>query len=93
MYVVTVIFEPHAGQMEAFLPLMLENARLSLADEPGCHRFDVCLSEDGSRVFLYELYTDEAAFGDHVETVHFKSFDRAVADLVAQKTVKIYTLL
>ncbi|MBY6154662.1 antibiotic biosynthesis monooxygenase [Vannielia litorea] len=92
MYVVTVIFEPHTGQMEAFLPLMLENARRSLEDEPGCHRFDVCLTEDRGRVFLYEIYTDEAAFGVHVETAHFKSFDAAVADMVREKTVNMYRL-
>jgi quinol monooxygenase YgiN len=93
MYVVTVIFEPHAGGMEAFLPLMMENARLSLADEPGCHRFDVSLSEDGTRVFLYELYSDEAAFGQHVQSPHFKAFDRAIADMIARKTVETYSLL
>ncbi|MHA3980726.1 putative quinol monooxygenase [Halovulum sp. GXIMD14794] len=93
MYVVTVTFEPHAGQMEAFLPHMLENARRSLEDEPGCHRFDVCLSEDRNSVFLYELYTDLAAFMAHVETAHFKSFDVAVADLVRHKTVRIYELV
>lgn len=93
MFVVTVIFEPHTGRMEDFLPLMQENARRSLADEPGCQRFDVCLSEDRTCVFLYEIYTDEAAFAEHVETAHFKSFDVAVADLVRHKTVKTYTLL
>ncbi|SIO30931.1 putative quinol monooxygenase [Vannielia litorea] len=93
MYVVTVVFEPHVGQLEAFLPLMLENARRSLEDEPGCHRFDVCLSADRRSVFLYEIYEDETAFAAHVETAHFKSFDDAIVDLVRQKTVKTYALL
>ncbi|MFY0634550.1 MAG: antibiotic biosynthesis monooxygenase [Vannielia sp.] len=93
MYVVTVTFEPHPGQMDAFLPLMLDNARRSLEDEPGCHRFDVCLSADRNSVFLYELYTDEAAFAAHVETPHFKAFDVAVADMVRQKSVNIYELV
>lgn len=93
MYVITVTFEPHPGQMDAFLPLMLENATRSLEDEAGCHRFDVCLSEDRDRVFLYELYTDKAAFGRHVETSHFKSFDAAVADMVLNKSVQSYELI
>ncbi|EEI25598.1 hypothetical protein HMPREF0519_0261, partial [Lentilactobacillus hilgardii DSM 20176 = ATCC 8290] len=30
------------GHLERFMPLLLENARRSLAKEAGCLRFDVC---------------------------------------------------
>ncbi|MEL6701373.1 MAG: antibiotic biosynthesis monooxygenase, partial [Pseudomonadota bacterium] len=63
MYAVTVTFQIKPGQMAAFMPLMQANARTSLAAEPECHQFDI--ATDPARpdeVFLYELYTDAAAF-------------------------------
>ncbi len=89
MYVVTVDFDIHPHHFAAFLPLMRENARASLADEPGCRQFDVCA--DPARpnaVFLYERYDDRAAFDAHVQSSHFKRFDAAVRDMVAAKVVR-----
>ena len=93
MYVVAVTFvTTEAGQAE-FLERVTENARLSLDQEPGCHRFDVCVDPNTpTEIFLYELYTDRAAFEVHLKSVHFAEFDAAVAELVADKTVKTYTL-
>ena len=62
MYAVCVTFRLKPGTSETFMPLMLDQARNSLALEQECHRFDVCASDDGQTVFLYELYTDAAAF-------------------------------
>ena len=91
MFAVVVTFQIKSGEMETFLPLMTENARSSLREEPGCHVFDVCT--DPARpdeVFLYELYTDRAAFDAHLASGHFKAFDAQVADLIASKTVQTY---
>lgn len=93
MYVVTVMFRLHQENADSFLAAIRENARLSLETEPGCHRFDVAVSEDGpSTVFLYELYTDRAAFEAHLATDHFKAFDAASADWVAGKDARFYLL-
>lgn len=91
MYVVCVTFRIHPGQTEAFYPLVLAQAATSLREEPGCHRFDVC-SDGGpnTEIFLYELYQDAAAFDHHLETAHFRQFDRESADMVAEKRVKTY---
>ncbi|WP_425092277.1 putative quinol monooxygenase [Tropicimonas sp. S265A] len=91
MYAVTVTFELIPGGAEAFMPLMLENARTSLADEPGCLRFDVCT--DPARpdeVFLYEVYYDRSMFDRHLTLPHFERFDSAVADLVRHKTIRTF---
>ncbi len=91
MFAVVVTFRIAPGKMQSFMPLMLENARASLADEDGCHQFDV--AADDSRpdeVFLYELYTDSAAFDVHRETAHFKSFDAETSSMIAAKTVVTY---
>lgn len=91
MFAVTVLFTLGPGGAEEFMPLMLENARLSLASEPGCLRFDVCT--DPARpdeVFLYELYYNREMFDRHLETAHFREFDAAVAPMVQSKTVRTY---
>ncbi len=88
MYVVTVTFRIHPGQMDGFLPLMQANAATSRAQEPGCHQFDIC--RDGDEIFLYEVYDDRAAFDAHLQSAHFKEFDAAVADMIAEKNVKLF---
>ena len=92
MYVVCVEFGLVEGAMETFLPLMKEQAKNSLALEPECHYFDVCRDpEGGETIFLYEIYTDADAFKAHLASDHFKSFDAAVAPMVASKQVRIWS--
>ena len=94
MFVVTVDFRIDPDQMTAFLPLMRENAALSLNLEPECRRFDVCTSrEDRELVFLYEVYETETAFQQHLGMAHFKRFDAATAEMVRSKSVTTYHLL
>jgi quinol monooxygenase YgiN len=47
----------------------------------------------GAVFFLYELYDDEAAFAAHLETPHFKAFDREVAPWVVGKVVHAWRKL
>jgi len=90
MYVVIVDFRIKPERLAAFMPLMLENARLSRETEPGCRIFDVCVDpKEKTSVFLYELYDDRAAFDAHLASEHFKRFDAAVAEMVAAKSVRM----
>lgn len=92
MFAVIVTLEVDPAHLAAFLPLMHTNAQASLADEPGCHRFDVCT--DPARpgdVFLYELYTDAEAFDVHLETPHFKAFDTAAAPMILGRQLRTYS--
>jgi quinol monooxygenase YgiN len=87
-YVITVDFRLHPGRLAQFLPLMLENAEKSRTLEPGCHRFDVLLpAGETDRVFLYEIYQDEAAFNTHREMAHFKEFDSATRALIKERAI------
>lgn len=93
MYVVTVSFEINRDQGARFLARMRRQATDSLAKEPGCHRFDVCINpETAERVFLYELYEDRAAFDLHLASEHFRAFDAEVAEMVHTKTVQTWAL-
>lgn len=94
MYVIAVDFTIHAEHLAAFMPLMLENARISREAESGCRRFDVCRDPARpERIFLYELYEDRAAFDAHLATAHFRAFDGAIRAMVASKAIHAYELV
>jgi (4S)-4-hydroxy-5-phosphonooxypentane-2,3-dione isomerase len=89
-YAITVEFDLADGAFDAFDALIHENARLSLAEEPDCLRFDI-LTPLGATVprtvMLYEIYTDRAAFDLHLASRHFKEFDAATRAMVTGKRV------
>ncbi|GIR52738.1 MAG: hypothetical protein CM15mP62_02090 [Rhodospirillaceae bacterium] len=94
MFVIIVDFLIKENEVENFKPLMLENARASLMDEPGCRQFDVCFDlEDSRKCFLYEVYDSKAAFDEHLLTVHFKTFDEAVGSMLENKQVRALNLI
>ncbi|MGH6718486.1 MAG: putative quinol monooxygenase [Alphaproteobacteria bacterium] len=89
-FVVVVDFRLKAGASEAFRALIVENAKASVRDEPGCRHFDVVLPHgEADRVVLYEIYDDRAAFDAHVRTPHYAAFDRASQPFVASKSVML----
>lgn len=93
-FTILVRFRIADGQMQAFLPLMIENAEASRRDEPGCERFDVVQPQgDRDTILLYEIYTDRAAFDAHCASPHFKHFDTATRSMVAEKEVTVLDLL
>ena len=59
MYVLVVTIDIKPGYKETFLAEMLDDARGSVRDEPGCVRFDVIQDEkEPNRLYLYETYKD-----------------------------------
>jgi autoinducer 2-degrading protein len=88
-YIVIVEFRVKPGARRAFRALIDENARSSARLEPGCRRFDVVeLGDSDGTIFLYEIYSDRAAFDAHVASAHFKRFDASSAEHVISKTVR-----
>jgi (4S)-4-hydroxy-5-phosphonooxypentane-2,3-dione isomerase len=82
MFSLVVQLEVRPGSREEFLAGMTANAELSVRDEAGCLRFDVCsVDGDENRFVLYELYVDADAFAAHKQTPHFQAW-REVADRV-----------
>jgi autoinducer 2-degrading protein len=92
-FVVTVVFIAKPEHRDAFRAAMLENAHASRTLEPGCSQFDVCEKPDGSEIFLYEIYDDEAAFKAHLATDHFKKFNAQTTPWVSDKRVVTYSRL
>jgi autoinducer 2-degrading protein len=87
-YAVWVEFDVMPRHFGEFRAALLVNARSAVATEPGCLRFDVLdAAASASRIHLYEIYADEAAFKAHLETPHFKVFDRLAGPWLESKSV------
>jgi len=92
MLVVLVEFEIDSSQLDAFMPLMIENAKQSVRQEPGCHQFDVAQNtEKPHLITLYELYDDEAAFELHKKAPHYLSFIAQTNAMITGKAVQLLT--
>jgi quinol monooxygenase YgiN len=88
MYVLVVTIDIKPGLKDKFVAEMLDDARGSVRDEPGCVRFDVIQNEkDSNRIYLYEVYKDRAAFEYHMTTPHFLKWKDAVQDWFATPPV------
>ena len=75
MYIIIERVQIKEGFKEQFIEGLTENARSAVRDEPGCLRFD--LVQDGNddrKIWIYEVYVDEAAFHAHTRTPHFLKF-------------------
>lgn len=84
MLVLIVKIDMKPEYREPFLESMLEDARGAQEDEPGCLRFDVIQDEkDPNRIYLYEVYLDQAAFDAHIVAPHFTQWRDLVKDWFA----------
>ncbi len=90
-FLITVDFYLLPGALDPFIALIKENARKSLAEEPGCQRFDVLVQRGvPDHILLYEIYKNRAAFEDHLKSRHFVEFNVASAPYVKDKKVIEY---
>lgn len=86
MYCLLLKTQLKPGSLEAFMEAMRINAAASVRDEPGCLVFDVLRDRsDPDRVWLYEVYTDEAAFVAHMQTSHFLASRPLVEPLILRQ--------
>ena len=84
---VTIQIKPE--HREEFMESMLDDARGSVENEPGCLRFDVVQSqEDPNRLLLYEVYRDEAAIEAHRQAPHYLKWRETVKDWFAAEVVR-----
>jgi quinol monooxygenase YgiN len=93
MYVICVTFEIQPEHFPAFRQAVRNQAANSLQREADCHLFDVCINTESNQVFLYEHYSDRAAFDAHLQTAHFLDFDARTRPWVVNKSVASWQLL
>lgn len=83
MIALTVSLQVIPGRRDAFLEAIEENARHTVADEPGCRSFEVSCDVDDDHHFLFrELYEDEAAVESHRKTPHYQAWRDTAATCV-----------
>jgi len=91
MYVIAVEFTINNEFVSQFRDRVQQQAEDSLTNESECHQFDVCFDlDDKTKCFLYEKYTNEAAFEVHRSTDYFSSFAAEVEPWVASKELKVW---
>jgi quinol monooxygenase YgiN len=92
MYVVVVRFTVRPDSASQFHAAVEQQAANSLRSEVACRQFDVCYDPtDETRVLLYELYDDRAAFDAHLATAHFAEFNALVTPWVVTKELNLLT--
>ena len=90
MLAVCVDFEIDPASLDAFLTIMQKNASDSLANEVGCHQFDITQDpQNPSKIFLYELYDDAAAFDLHKKASHYLEFNQLASEMATAKSVRL----
>ena len=81
MYIIIAPRQIKEGFRERFVEEIIGDAEGSVNKEPGCLRFDVVQDpKDPNRIWLYEVYKDEAAFKEHTKTPHIKKWLETTKD-------------
>jgi (4S)-4-hydroxy-5-phosphonooxypentane-2,3-dione isomerase len=79
--------EVAAGQRDRLLPLLKAHKARCLQDEPGTLQFEILLPDnDDTKILLYEVYQDSAAFDVHRNGPSFTRWRDETAGMV----VRIY---
>ncbi len=93
-FAIAVTFEIKPEHADDFRARVLQQARDSVAKEPGCRQFDVLQDESSpTTFFLYETYVDAQAFEAHRQTTHFADFGSTVGPWVALKQLRRLNML
>jgi quinol monooxygenase YgiN len=92
-FALVVELELKPDQKEAFLARARRHREIVLAEEAGCHRFDLLVPEEnGETVFLYEVYADQAALDAHFETPYMKQYLEDTGPMVAKRVRRLCRL-
>lgn len=88
MYTVWVRLEVREEKLDEFIDGIHTNSRATLADEPGCIRFDVQRSlAEPNTFYFYEIYTSREAFEvEHRSAAHYARWQQVVAECVVPGT-------
>lgn len=88
MYCIIVKNVVEAGTKDSYLAIMTENARASVANEIGCHAFDIIDSiEEENTFYLYEIYENKQALEIHKKSPHYLASRPLLAKIVTHVAV------
>ncbi len=90
MFVLQVTIRVKPENVDAFMKKAIENATAA-RKEPGCRQFEVLVDpNDRTKVMLFEIYDDEAAFEAHQQTPHFKKYLAEAVPLLAARERQVW---
>jgi len=85
-FVLVVELEIVPSELENFKAAIKENGQAAVRDEPGCREFNIVFEKDNpSRVLLFEVYDNAAAFAAHQASAHFKKYAAATANMIKSR--------
>jgi autoinducer 2-degrading protein len=88
LYINAVDLDINPGDIDKFLAALKTNGAESVK-EPGCHEFNITVSQkDPNHVFIFEVYDNAAALEAHRATDHFKAYAAATKEMVAKRDAK-----
>ena len=94
MRVIVASFKVKPDCIDAFIDAAKADAESSVANEPGCHQFDVNVDPKNPTHFtFYEVYEDQDAIDAHRESPHFKTFFDAIQNLIKERSPLILNRL
>ena len=90
MFVLVVNIRIKPENVDRFMKMLADNASAA-RKEPGCKQFEVLVDpNDRTKIMLYEVYNDEAAFETHQQTPHFKKYVAEAVPLLAERVRAVW---
>lgn len=89
LYVNAVDIDVVPGEIDHYLAALKENAAAAVKQEPGCHVFNITVSQkDPNHVFIFEVYDSAAALEAHRASDHFKKYAAITKDMIAKREAR-----
>ena len=86
LYINAVDIDVVHGQIGNYLAALKENGAAAVKQEPGCHEFNITVSQkDPKHVFIFEVYDNAAALDAHRQTDHFKKYAAITKEMVTKR--------
>ena len=76
----------------AFIDLIREHAAGTLDDEEGCVQFDVLLPNENGRILVYEVYRDETALKEHMQSPRLADTRSRYDGWLDERTITVCTV-
>ena len=93
MFTLVVHISINPENVDAFMKKLDDNARAARS-EPGCRQFEVLVDPaDRTKIMLFEVYNDEAAFEAHQATPHFKKYLAEAVPMLASRQRSVWKKL
>ncbi|MFC0522138.1 putative quinol monooxygenase [Pontibacillus salicampi] len=83
---ITAVFTPKEGKADA-LQSELKKAQKASRQEPGCLQYDLHQSIDDDTLVLHELYENNEAVQQHINSEHYQEYRKNTEDLLASRNV------